>query len=407
MNESLLLQDYQYRLPDERIALHPLAARDQSKLLCYREGHVNHHTFREIANLLPADALLFFNDTKVIPARLVFKKESGAHIEVFLLQPADPSLLVQQAMVATERSTWQCTIGNLKRWKEGTALRLQQGDTVLEARLADREKGWVEFSWKPAAQAFAAMVALFGKTPLPPYIKRKAETEDREWYQTVYAHHEGAVAAPTAGLHFTPAVLEALRTRGIETDFLTLHVGAGTFRPIKTENVLAHDMHEEQLVVSRQNICHLLQGKPVVAVGTTAMRVLESLYWYGTLLAADPQAAFHIRQRTPYAQPTEMSLTDSLRGVLKKMDELGVDQLSGSTAIFIRPGYRFRVCRGLITNFHQPGSSLILLVAAFVGNDWKRIYQAALDNDYRFLSYGDSSLLWPRLGAEPSLNNND
>lgn len=392
---TININDYTYTLPDERIAHHPLHERDESKLLVYREGQVEHRAFREITELLPPRALLFFNNTKVIPARLLFEKDTGATIEIFLLQPesAEP---IQHAMAATTTSRWTCAIGNLKRWSEGLKLIRKTEGLELVATLANREKAVVEFIWTPGDLSFAEVVDRLGKTPLPPYIKRAAQEEDRERYQTVYAHHEGAVAAPTAGLHFTAQILDALQRKEIVTDYLTLHVGAGTFQPVKTENALAHTMHEEQLAISIQNIDNLLTGRTVVAVGTTSMRVLESLYWYGVKLSLDPQARFYISQTDAYELPATLSKEKSLALVREKILSTGDQQLVGSTAIYIHPGYDFKICEALVTNFHQPGSTLILLVAAFVGNDWKKIYDGALANSYRFLSYGDSSLLFKK-----------
>lgn len=315
-------------------------------------------------------------------------------IEIFLLNPVQPSALIAETMSATTRCTWQCTIGNLKRWPEGIAMEKNISGTLLTAQLKSRAHGLVEFSW-PDGRSFAEIIHLAGETPLPPYIKRKAEPGDRERYQTIYSHFDGAVAAPTAGLHFTPEVFESLKRRNIGHDFLTLHVSAGTFLPVKTENPEHHVMHEEQVIVSRGNLQNLLASdKFIIAVGTTSMRTLESLYWYGIKLLQDPESDFRISQQDPYTlQPLPPG--DALAAVARYMDHHNLDTLVGETSIFIRPGYAFKVCHALITNFHQPASTLILLVAAFVGKDWKKIYDEALKNDYRFLSYGDSSLLVP------------
>lgn len=389
------ISDYTYPLPPERIAFYPLPRRDASKLLLYNKGEISHATFGDLPENLPGNAFLFLNNTKVIPARLHFRKESGATIEIFLLNPLQPSPVLSVTMSATKRCTWVCTIGNLKRWPDGLILTKPVGGAVLSAHLLDREAGIVEFRWD-TGEPFAAVIHRAGETPLPPYIRRKPEEMDAERYQTIYSHSDGAVAAPTAGLHFTPAVFARLAERNIGHDFLTLHVSAGTFLPIKTENPEAHVMHEEQIVVSRTNMENLLApGRSVVAVGTTSMRTLESLFWYGAKLLRDPDAAFKVSQNDPYTMTDVPETADALAAVAHRMDRLGTDHLIGETAIFIRPGYSFRVCQALITNFHQPASTLILLVAAFVGNDWRRIYNEALKNDYRFLSYGDSSLLIP------------
>jgi S-adenosylmethionine:tRNA ribosyltransferase-isomerase len=395
MQPSVSISEFTYSLPDERIAYHPLAERDQSKLLFYKKGKIEHRVFREVPALIPANSLLFFNNTKVIPARLYFQKDTGAEIEIFLLNPNAPSALLQIAMQAKENSSWKCAIGNLKRWPDGLALSKQTARGEFKATLADRHEGIVNFSWPPEF-TFAEMISTFGSTPLPPYIKREVQQKDLERYQTVYSHYEGAVAAPTAGLHFTNNVLEELKQKGIRSDFLTLHVSAGTFQPVKMDNALEHVMHAEQIVISKENIQNLLSDRKVIAVGTTSMRSLESLYWYGVKLATDPKAEFLISQNEPYLERSTLpTREESLSCILDYMKREGLEQVAGHTAIYILPGYSFHVCKGLVTNFHQPGSTLMLLVAAFVGNDWKKIYESALQNDYRFLSYGDSSLLLP------------
>lgn len=393
--KKLPIADYTYTLPDERIANYPLQQRDQSKLLHYHKGTITHHTFSEITDLLPPDSTLFFNDTKVIPARILFQKETGASIELFLLTPIAPALL-QIAMQSTTNTTWKCAIGNLKRWPDGLLLKKKAGTTELTAQLINREEQLVSFTWTPTTITFAEVIREAGAIPLPPYIKRLADTSDRDRYQTVYSQYEGAVAAPTAGLHFTDHVLQKIKQKGITTDFVTLHVSAGTFQPVKTEDALQHTMHSEQIIISHQNIQTLLLDTPVIAVGTTSMRTLESLYWYGVKLLQNPEASFTISQNDPYQNHTSLpTAQQSIQAVDNYMKHHQLQQLTGHTSIFIVPGYTFRICRGLITNFHQPGSTLMLLVAAFVGNDWKSIYDAALNNNYRFLSYGDSSLLMP------------
>lgn len=391
------ISDFTYELPDDRIAKFPLASRDQSKLLLYsKEGTVQHRHFKDIVDLIPTGSLMVFNDTKVIPARLHFQKESGASIEIFLLNPEAPSPLLQLVMQNTSQCTWQCTIGNLKRWKDATLLQKDLGFTVLSARLVDREKQWVEFTWTHSVP-FAKVVEALGETPLPPYLKRDAEESDKERYQTVYSHHEGAVAAPTAGLHFTPAILKDLERKGIQEVFVTLHVSAGTFQPVKTVNAIEHTMHNEQLVVRRGTIEKLLtHTNTVIPVGTTAMRTLESLYWMGVNVLENKREPFSISQQTPYEQHSAYSKQQAFQALLTHLLREEMEDLIGKTSIYIHPGYQFRVCDALITNFHQPGSTLILLVAAFVGDDWKKIYAEALKNDYRFLSYGDSSLLWKK-----------
>ncbi|HCM75177.1 MAG TPA: S-adenosylmethionine tRNA ribosyltransferase [Cytophagales bacterium] len=397
MEKEIKSSDFTYPLPDDRIAKHPLAQRDQSKLLFYKGGKIEHRQFFELPDVLPPNSSLFFNDTKVIPARLLFRKETGAQIEVFLLQPADDNQPVQLAMQQAENTQWHCTIGNLKRWKEGATIQLRKNDIELNAKLTDAKAGLVDFSWIPAQLSFAEIVNLFGNTPLPPYLHRDADAEDKHRYQTVYSHYEGAVAAPTAGLHFTQEVLEKIKAKGILTDFLTLHVSAGTFQPIKTENALDHAMHSEQIIVSKANLNSLLiPNRKIIAVGTTSMRTLESIYWYGVKLLTQGAQPFIIAQNDPYVERSG-HLPSREAAILAVLDEMDNEQiLVGHTSIYMVPGYRFNVCDGLITNFHQPGSTLMLLVAAFTGSDWHQIYQSALDNEYRFLSYGDSSLLLPR-----------
>lgn len=394
-------EDFLYDLPARRIASYPLRDRDQSRLLHYHRGGIHHRHFYEIDRLLPDNSLLFFNDTKVIPARLHFQKSTGALIEIFLLQPEFPSRVISQAMQQTGHCVWSCMIGNLRRWPEGMVLEKTLGVkgkmVCLRAELKDRADKKVQFSWDDAV-SFVDIVEAFGEVPLPPYLKRAVEEGDKAGYQTVYSKLEGAVAAPTAGLHFSRDVLNRLGKKGIAMDFLTLHVSAGTFQPVKDKNVLAHPMHSEQVQVSRQNITNLLAPeKKVIAVGTTSMRTLESLYWFGVKLLTGDEASFTIEKLYPYQFDANLpSRQEAMGAVLDHMDQKGIELIQGETEIFIFPGYHFKVCEGLVTNFHMPGSTLILLVAAFAGPDWRNIYQSALENDYRFLSYGDSSLLLPQ-----------
>lgn len=390
---EIKISDYTYDLPEERIAFHPLQERDQSKLLVYQNGNVQHSNFSKLSEFLPSNSILFYNNTKVIPARLIFKKETGAEIEIFLLDPVWPSPIVALAMNAKQTSRWHCTIGNLKRWKENSKLKIKNSKLELEATLVDREKSNVELEWTPSDLTFSEVVKLCGDIPLPPYIDRKTERADVERYQTIYSKEDGAVAAPTAGLHFTEKVFNSLKEKNIAFDYLTLHVSAGTFQPVKVQNATEHSMHEEQIIVTRQNIQNLLKEKAVVAVGTTSLRTMESVYWYGVKLSTNPTSKFLISQTDAYElKPVDKA--KALNAVLKKMDDENTDLLIGETSIYILPGYEFKTCDALITNFHQPGSTLMLLVAAFVGDDWRKIYSAALENNYRFLSYGDSSLLF-------------
>jgi S-adenosylmethionine:tRNA ribosyltransferase-isomerase len=393
MDKEIFIKDFFYDLPQERIALFPLPERDQSKLLVYNSGSITHSHFNKITEFLPSKSTLFFNNTKVIPARIHFQKSTGAIIEIFLLHPVLPSPVVLKAMEAQRTCSWECTIGNLKRWNTETPLIKTIDNITFKAHLRDREKGIVEFSWTPEELSFAEVVLRAGITPLPPYLKREAEESDKERYQTVYSHFHGAVAAPTAGLHFTDRILDQLKAEKHKTEFLTLHVSAGTFQPVKVENATNHVMHGEQILISKQNIEAMLDADRIVAVGTTSMRTLESLYWYSTKLANDPQAEFTISQHDPYLSHPQLSKKEALTLVLNKMNATGQDILMGETSVYILPGYDFKMVDVLITNFHQPGSTLILLIAAFIGEDWRKVYQQALDNNYRFLSYGDSSLL--------------
>lgn len=396
---AIHLSDYQYHLPDEKIAKFPLEERDSSKLLHFEKGTISHHSFTDLPDLLPANTLMVFNNTKVIPARMIFKKSTGAKIEIFLLKPVSPSSVINEVMTSTTTVSWETIIGNLKKWKEGEVLEgkilIEQQEITLKASLSDRDQRTVEFQWDGEVP-FVSLVEASGEVPLPPYLNRKAVEEDKPRYQTVYSLKEGAVAAPTAGLHFTKEVLSRLSDKGINTDYLTLHVGAGTFQPIKDEEVVQHPMHSEQVVIHQNNLKHLLKHTGnIVAVGTTSMRSLESLYWYGVKLLNDKETPFLIPKLYPYQEHGDLpTLQESLQTVLDGMVENGREEITGHTEIMIMPGYEFKVCNGLVTNFHQPGSTLILLVAAFTKNKWREVYEQALATDYRFLSYGDSNLLW-------------
>jgi S-adenosylmethionine:tRNA ribosyltransferase-isomerase len=398
--EGIDLSAFTYELPDERIARYPMEVRDQSKLLIYSNGLISHQRFDDLPANLPKNTLLVFNDTKVIPARAHFRKETGAVIELLLLHPELPTRIINDAMLVTDSCVWECMIGNKKRWKPGDILTTEiavNGTPVkLQVAYHDYDQNLVLLSWDGGVP-FLDLVKALGEIPLPPYLNRDTEEPDKETYQTVYAHHDGAVAAPTAGLHFTPAVFEALQKKGIKTSFLTLHVGAGTFQPIKVERVTEHRMHSEQVVFTRQLVDDLIRSlNAIVPVGTTSLRSLESLYWYGVKLFRKETTEFRIEKLYPYPFEEQKLPTPSeaLNAIAGYMDAENLDHIVGETEIFIFPGYRFRLCRGIITNYHQPGSTLILLVAAFVGPDWERIYSEALNNGYRFLSYGDSSLLW-------------
>lgn len=397
--EKIQKTDLLYELPESQIAKHPVTPRDSSKLLIYKEKQIEHRIFRELPEVLDSSFTLFFNNTKVIPARLFFQKETGAIVEIFLLNPIKKHLDIAQVMSENQECSWACKIGKLKRIKSDTILKrteIIEGKTVnLTAEVIDREQQYVTFQWDNSAFSFAEILENFGVTPLPPYLKRSAENSDKTRYQTVYSKHEGAVAAPTAGLHFTPEVLQNLENKGINLDYLTLHVSGGTFQPVQHENVIQHPMHSEQVVVSLRNIDNLLQAQKVVAIGTTSMRTLESLYWFGVKLSHDFEATFWIEKLFPYQNFGELpSLEKSLKLIKTYMIKKGFKKLHGSTEIMIMPTYRFRVCKALITNFHLPNSTLILLVSAFIGQDWRKTYQEALKKEYRFLSFGDSSLLF-------------
>jgi S-adenosylmethionine:tRNA ribosyltransferase-isomerase len=420
------LSQYIYELPDERIARFPVEPRDSSKLLLYQNKQVAQTQFSDLGNHLPQNTFLVFNNTKVIPARLFFQKATGAVIEIFLLNPTEPSTVISQVMEATDTCTWACMIGNKKKWKgeilssrfkatvatvEGLKSKVgddERFEIELKAELIDSEQNLVKFSWSESPSTvknwdevsvfFSEIVKHFGEIPLPPYLNRKTEQKDYETYQTVYSKHDGAVAAPTAGLHFTENVFADLAQKDIQHDFITLHVGAGTFQPIKVTNVVEHKMHSEQIVFSRAFIENLLVNHDfIISVGTTSMRSLESLYWFGVkLVESSDSIPFFIEKLIAYQdRKDKILLEESLKAVLDYMDSLKIKTLVGETEIFIFPGYQFRVCKGIITNFHQPESTLILLIAALVGDDWQKIYDFALQNDFRFLSYGDSSLLIP------------
>ncbi|AMM50096.1 S-adenosylmethionine tRNA ribosyltransferase [Rufibacter sp. DG15C] len=403
---QISIADYTYDLPEERIAQFPLEVRDQSRLLVYQQGRMADAHFTDLANALPPHSLLVFNNTKVVQARLRFQKVTGGIIELFCLEPLEPIREVQQAMQQTQSVVWKCLVGNNKRWREGR-LEMPLGpnpeDGILFAeRLAPAEEGYaIRFSWTPAERTFAEVLEIAGLLPLPPYMNRDAAPEDQNRYQTIYADAAGAVAAPTAGLHFTPRVLEQLNQKKHQAAFVTLHVGAGTFKPVKSEVMEHHYMHPEQLSVSRETVEQLLRhlGQPIIPVGTTSMRTLESLYWLGvglsmgSLPTEDDQLL--VPQWLPYDQRTSLSVQEALESILTYLNQQGLSHLQATTRILIAPGYQFKLCNGIITNFHQPNSTLLLLVAAMIGPSWQKVYRHALANNYRFLSYGDSSLLLP------------
>lgn len=395
------ISDYNYNLPDERIAKFPLPVRDQSKLLVYRNGEISETRFTSLPDYVEPGTLMIFNNTKVIQARLHFRKETGALIEIFCLEPIQPNdyaLNFQQ----TEHAAWLCMIGNLKKWKEGTLTRRMtvKGQDITLAATRGEARGtshWVDFTWDNPGVTFADILEMFGELPIPPYLNRETQESDKETYQTVYSKIKGSVAAPTAGLHFTQRVLDALRAKGADLEEVTLHVGAGTFKPVKSEEIEGHEMHTEYISVSKGSIEKLIahEGK-ALAVGTTSVRTLESLYYIGVTLSQHPdaqEADLHVRQWQPYETHPTLSATEALKHILHYMERHRLDALHTSTQIIIAPGYEYKVVKRMITNFHQPQSTLLLLVSAFVKGDWKCIYDYALSHDFRFLSYGDSSLL--------------
>lgn len=403
-NEPLLIEDYNYPLADERIAKYPLAQRDHSKLLLYTDGQVCEDIFYNIGNHLPDKALLVYNNTRVIQARLVFHKPTGARIEVFCLEPLSPRDYAL-SLGSTDACVWKCMIGNLKKWKDDT-LNLTIGQGPLSGIILSAQRlsttgntSEIRFSWNSDV-SFAEILDALGELPIPPYLNRPTEESDKTTYQTVYSRIKGSVAAPTAGLHFTDSVLNSLKQRGIQTEEITLHVGAGTFQPVKTADANQHTMHTEIIAVPRQAIVHIIENLGhIVAVGTTTVRTLESLYFLGiqvTRLSRDTGATLHVGQFEPYNNTVAMSTAEALNSLIRYLDATGQETLHAETQIMIKPGYRFHVIDYMITNFHQPKSTLLLLVSAFVGGDWHTIYDYALSHDFRFLSYGDSSLLKKR-----------
>lgn len=401
--KHIKISEFNYPLPDERIAKFPLSERDQSKLLVYRRGEVSEDRFTSLPNYLEAGEMMVFNNTKVIQARLHFRKETGALIEVFCLEPIAPNDYVL-SFQQTHQCAWLCMIGNLKKWKEGTLKRTIQvkGKDVTLCATRGECRGtshWVDFSWDDDSLTFADVLEAEGELPIPPYLNRETQESDKRTYQTVYSKIKGSVAAPTAGLHFTEKVLKALDNKGIDREELTLHVGAGTFKPVKSEEIEGHEMHTEYISVNKRTIQKLIaHGGQTIAVGTTSVRTLESLYYIGILLSQNPEAnqeELHIKQWMPYENTLMLSAVESLQHILDYMDRHSLDALHTSTQIIIAPGYEYKIVKKIVTNFHQPQSTLLLLVSAFVKGDWRKIYDYALAHDFRFLSYGDSSLLIP------------
>jgi len=403
--KKLSISDYTYSLPLERIAHHPLAQRDQSKLLVYREGRISTDRYQHIHKYIPEQSLLVFNNTKVVEARLLFKKASGATIEIFCLEPHQQYSDITTAMLQRQSVKWMCLIGGASKWKHGQILEKkiqhQQQEIILQAKYLEKinDSFSVELSWSSQELSFAEVLHAAGVMPLPPYIKREATTEDAERYQTIYAATDGSVAAPTAGLHFTPEIFSSLREKKINTDFVTLHVGAGTFKPVKASTMETHEMHAEFIDVSLETIKKVSAnvGKYITAVGTTSLRTLESLYWLGVKSILEPERSLselNVHQWDPYElTTTDVNVTQALNALENKIKKENKERLITTTQLLIVPGYNFRVIDALVTNFHQPQSTLLLLVAALIGEDWRKVYDYALENDYRFLSYGDGCLL--------------
>lgn len=403
MIPEIRIEEYNYNLPDERIAKYPLAKRDSSKLLMYRDECVAEHNFTNLPKLLPENAIMVFNDTKVVPARLHFQRASGAHIEIFCLEPVSPEEYVSMFAV-TERCRWKCIVGNVKRWKNDTLSLYNPladsdiADMNLKADLIERagETSIVEFSWDNGAP-FSKVLEVCGSIPIPPYLNRDTEDVDLERYQTLYARYRGSVAAPTAGLHFTDEVMTEIRSRNISTDTVCLHVGAGTFLPVKSSLVSEHRMHREPFVVTMELLEKLAKAEcKVIAVGTTSVRTLESLYYIG-VSCIEKGVPCDVDQWDPYSREYEYSVKEAIEAIVAYLKANGLTELKLGTRIIIVPGFRFRIVDVLVTNFHQPQSTLLLLISAFVGGDWQKIYDYALGHDFRFLSYGDSSVLFRKV----------
>lgn len=388
------INDYFYELPEEKIATYPLAQKDTSKLIVYQKKEIKSLIFNQLAEFLPNETLLIFNNTRVMPVRLIFERE----IEIFCLTPLKPSVDFGDALAAKGPVEWECLVGRARKWKSGQIICIEGAEITLKATQTEKRKGdgqdtfAVRFEWAPESLSFGEILETLGHTPLPPYIRRQDDANDKINYQTIFAKYPGAVAAPTAGLHFTPEVIQSLAIKGIQTTGITLHVGAGTFRPVVVSNAAEHKMHAEYFEVSQETLAAICAARarnaPIVAVGTTALRTLESIFY--ALAQEQPSKV----SQWPEAPADYASMDEALSYGLARLRQMDTPNLFGQTALMITPGFPFRLCDGLITNFHQPVSTLLLLVSAFVGEDWRKIYDYALENNYRFLSYGDSSLLW-------------
>ncbi|WP_240347818.1 S-adenosylmethionine:tRNA ribosyltransferase-isomerase [Longitalea arenae] len=404
--KDLSVHDFTYELPEEKIARHPLPARDSSRLLIYKNGNLSESVYRNIGEHLSAGSLLIFNNTKVVAARLLFQKPTGAVVEIFCLEPPPQYADMTSAMTQKGQVTWICLIGGASKWKPGQILEKKMHsngeEIVLQARYLGKEKDSfvIELSWTPSSLTFAEVLQVAGNIPLPPYIKRTVEKADSDRYQTIYANTEGSVAAPTAGLHFTDAVFEQLNSKEIHREYVTLHVGAGTFKPVKSETMSGHPMHAEFIDVSTSTIERILQylDKQITVVGTTSLRTVESLYWLGVKTTHRPELPLKdlvVQQWDPYeANGTPVPAKTALENLLQYLQSRKMERLITKTSLLIAPGYSFQIAQALVTNFHQPQSTLLLLVAAFIGSDWRKMYSYALANDFRFLSYGDGCLLF-------------
>ena len=410
--KHISINDYSYHLPDERIAAFPLKERDESKLLVYKDESITEDIYKNIAQYISVDSLLVFNNTKVIQARILFQKQTGGVIEIFCLEPYETNNEYSVVMGKKAAVRWKCMIGGAGKWKEGSLQKeitadknpLENIAVTLTATLVEKlpDAYVVELSWQPAENSFAEVLGIFGDIPLPPYIKRKPETTDKERYQTIYAKHEGSVAAPTAGLHFTSAIFESFEKKNIAKAYVTLHVGAGTFKPVKASNMEGHEMHSEWMEVSIETIEQFLnhETKNIIAVGTTSLRTIETIYWMGVKTIIYPEitaAALQIYQWDVYEAPlgeTKYSSIEALKALLQWMKKNRQYRILTPTQILIAPGYQFKIARAIVTNFHQPQSTLLLLVAAAAGDDWKKMYDYAMENEFRFLSYGDGSLIF-------------
>ena len=403
--QNINIAEYDYPLPDERIAKYPLAERDASKLLIFKDNQLSENHFRNIGNYLPPKSVLIFNETKVVRARLQFVKESGAAIEIFCLEPITGNGDYQLAFSASSPVEWHCLVGNSRRWKDGTLsmpLNIKGKDVVLKAERIEKTDAYsvVRFLWEPTVISFAEVLETAGEIPLPPYLHREAEPSDRDRYQTVFAKYEGSVAAPTASLHLTKPLIAKLKEQGHTIEEVTLHVGAGTFRPVATDTIGEHEMHSESIIVKKQCIEHLHDniGRTIIPVGTTSMRTIESVYWIGVMLLEQgfEERNLHVNQWFPYQDREKLpSAKESLEAILKYLDMHHLDALHATTALMIAPSCPIMITKALITNFHQPKSTLLLLVSALIGDKWKEAYKFALEHEFRFLSYGDSCLFIP------------